>query len=115
VQFFLNSVFFSYSQILFSNRRWLGAVVLMATFASPKIALMSLLGVILSNYTAYLLRFEPAKIESGFYGFNGILFGAATVFYYELTPLFLLLIPLFRFLYLLYSRIILRLLLICRG
>lgn len=95
MQFFLNSVFFSYSQILFSNRRWLGAVVLLATFASPKIALMSLLGVILSNYTAYLLRFEPAKIESGFYGFNGILFGAATVFYYELTPLFLLLIPLF--------------------
>lgn len=95
MQFFLNSIFYSYSQILFSNRRWLGALVLAATFVAPKIALMSLLGVILSNYAAYLLRFETSKIESGFYGFNGILFGAATVFYFQLSPVFLLLIPLF--------------------
>jgi urea transporter len=69
--------------------------VLGATFVSPKIGLMSLLGVLISNYSAHLLKFETSKIESGFYGFNGILFGAATVYYYQLSPLFLLLIPLF--------------------
>jgi urea transporter/murein DD-endopeptidase MepM/ murein hydrolase activator NlpD len=95
LKFFVNSILYSYSQILFSNRRWLGALVLGATFVSPKIGLMSLLGVLISNYSAHLLKFETSKIESGFYGFNGILFGAATVYYYQLSPLFLLLIPLF--------------------
>jgi len=95
VQFFLNSIFYSYAQVLFSNRRWLGALILAASFAAPGIAAMSLLGVVLTNLIAWFLKFEPAKIESGFYGFNGILFSAATVFFFNLTPLSVVLIPLF--------------------
>jgi urea transporter len=95
MSFFLDSILYSYAQIFFSNRRWLGAAVLAGTFVSPQVGLLSLLGVVTSNLTASLLKFDEAKIKSGFYGFNGILLGAAAGFYYELTPFLLVLIILF--------------------
>jgi urea transporter/murein DD-endopeptidase MepM/ murein hydrolase activator NlpD len=95
LQFFVDSILYSYAQIFFSNRRWLGAVMLAGTFIAPQLGLVSLLGVIISNLTAYILKFDESKIKSGFYGFNGILFGAATAFYFELTPFLLLLVLLF--------------------
>jgi urea transporter len=93
--FFLDSVLYSYGQIFFSNRRWFGALILIATFITPEIGLTSLLGVVISNFTALVLKYDRAKIRSGFYGFNGILFGAAVLFFYRLNFPLLLLIPLF--------------------
>jgi urea transporter/murein DD-endopeptidase MepM/ murein hydrolase activator NlpD len=95
MQFFLDSTLFSYAQIFFSNRKWFGAAILIASFASPFIGLMALLGVLISNLAAFILKFDTEKIRSGFYGFNGILFGASTAFYFELNNLLLLLIPIF--------------------
>lgn len=95
MQFFLDSTLYAYAQIFFSNRRWFGAAILIATFASPFLGLMSLLGVLLSNLVAYILKFDTEKIRSGFYGFNGILFGASTAFYFQLNNLLLLIIPIF--------------------
>lgn len=93
--FFVNSVLYSYAQIFFSNRRWLGLGALVASMFVPDIGLMSLFGVVLSNLVAVLLKFERNKIESGVYGFNGILFGAATTYYFELSYMLLFLIPVF--------------------
>jgi urea transporter len=83
MKFFLDSILFSYAQIFFSNRRWFGAAALLATFVLPEIGMLALLGVIISNLVAYLLKFDLDRIKSGFYGFNGILFGAASAFYFE--------------------------------
>ncbi|MBI5471257.1 MAG: urea transporter [Ignavibacteriae bacterium] len=93
--FFIDSILYSYAQIFFSNRRWLGAVLLAGTFLAPHIGLVSLLGVVIANLVAYTLKFDEAKIKSGFYGFNGILFGAGAAFYFELTPFLLALVILF--------------------
>lgn len=95
MQFLLDSVLYSYAQIFFSNRRWFGAAILIASFVSPFLGLMSLLGVLISNLAAYILKFDSEKIKSGFYGFNGILFGASVAFYFQLNNLLLLLIPIF--------------------
>ncbi len=95
MNFFLDSILFSYGQIFFSNRRWFGALALTATFVVPEIGSMSLLGVVISNLTALMLKYDRAKIRSGFYGFNGILFGAAVIFFYKLSFPLLLLVPLF--------------------
>lgn len=92
---FLDSILYSYAQIFFSNRRWLGGVILAGTFALPHLGLVALLGVTLANLSAYLLKFDETKIRSGFYGFNGILFGAAAAFYFELSLFLLPLIVLF--------------------
>jgi urea transporter len=92
---FLDSIFFSYSQIFFSNRKWFGVIASVATFVIPKLGLMALLGVVISNFLAFILKFDKNKTRSGFYGFNGILFGAAASFYFELSPFLLLVIPIF--------------------
>jgi urea transporter/murein DD-endopeptidase MepM/ murein hydrolase activator NlpD len=95
MSFFVDSILFSYGQIFFSNRRWFGGLLLFSTFISPEIGLTSLLGVIISNSTAIVLRYDRVKIKSGFYGFNGILFGASVVFFYKLDLQLLGLAPLF--------------------
>ena len=88
-----DSILYSYAQILFSNRRWSGALLLAATFFSPHIGLMGLAGGILSNLLAYALRYDPGRIRSGFYGFNGILLAAALGYFYGFSPLILMLFP----------------------
>lgn len=95
MQSFSDSILYSYAQIFFSNRRWFGAAVLAATFVTPQLGILALLGVIISNITATVLKFDTEKIRSGFYGFNGILFGAAAAFYFEITPFILLLVLIF--------------------
>lgn len=95
MKFLIESILYSYSQIYFNNRLWFGVILLILSFLNFELGLVSLIGVVLSNLTAFLLKFDKEKIRSGFYGFNGLLFGAATLFYYENNFSFLFLIPLF--------------------
>lgn len=95
MKFFLESIFYSYAQIFFSNRYWFGIAVFLATLVSPKIGLMSLCGVIISNMIAVVLKFDNEKIRTGFYGFNGILFGASAAFYFEISLSLLIIIAIF--------------------
>ncbi len=95
MQAFIDSILYSYAQIFFSNRRWLGGVILAGTFAIPQLGIIALLGVTIANLSAYLLKFDESKIRSGFYGFNGILFGAAAAYYFELSLFLLPLVVLF--------------------
>lgn len=59
---------------------------MVATFIVPEIGLLALEGVLICNLLAMLLKYDSEKVRSGFYGFNGILFGAAIGFFFELTP-----------------------------
>jgi urea transporter/murein DD-endopeptidase MepM/ murein hydrolase activator NlpD len=92
---FLDAVLYAYAQILFSNRRWFGALLVLATFFHPTSALLALAGVLLSTALAHFLKFDAARIQTGFYGFNGILLGAAYGYYLDLTPFLLALFPVF--------------------
>lgn len=93
--FLVDSVLFSYAQIFFSNRKWFGLVVLLVSILTPKIGFLGLFGVITANLIAYYLKFDTNKIRSGFYGFNGILFGAAVGYFYETSLIIILLLPIF--------------------
>lgn len=95
MKFFLDSVLFSYSQIFFCNRKWFGAVTLLSTFIVPELGALALLGVLISNSLALYLEFDRTKIRNGFYGFNGILFGTAAAFYFEITPFLFFIILIF--------------------
>lgn len=86
IKYFFESIIFSYSQIFFCDRKWFGIVALLATFILPELGILALAGVIISNLIAIWLKFDRTKIRNGFYGFNGILLGAASSFYFELTP-----------------------------
>ena len=95
IKYFFESIIFSYSQIFFCNRKWFGIVALLATFILPELGILALAGVIISNLIAIWLKFDKTKIRNGFYGFNGILLGAASSFYFELTPFIIGLIFIF--------------------
>lgn len=95
MRLFIDSVLYSYAQIFFSNRRWFGAAALAATMLLPHAGLLALLGVIISNTIAALLKFDTEKIKSGFYGFNGILVGAAAAYYFQVDLFLLALILIF--------------------
>lgn len=95
MKLFLDGIFFSYAQIFFSNRRWFGAMILAASLFSPEIGLMGLFGAAFSNGIAYALKFDKEKIRNGFYGFNGILLGAASTYFFALNLQLLLLLPIF--------------------
>jgi urea transporter len=91
MQFFLDSIFFSYAQIFFSNRKWFGIAAMLTTFIVPEVGIMGLLGVSVSNALAIYFNFDKEKIRNGFYGFNGILIASAAAFFFKLT-LFLVVI-----------------------
>lgn len=95
MKYFIDSILFSYAQIVFSNRRYVGGAVLTASLFHTQVGLMGLFGVIFANWLAHLLRFDSEKIRTGFYGFNGILFASAALFYFKLNFYFLAVIPLF--------------------
>ncbi len=95
IRIFIDTILYSYAQIFFSNRRWVGATVLTATFVSPIIGIFALLGAIISTLLAHGLKYNHERIRTGFYGFNGILFGAAGAYYCELTPLYVAFICVF--------------------
>jgi urea transporter len=91
----VDSILYSYAQIFFSNRKWFGVIAMFSTFIVPQIGIMGLGGVMLSNLLAYLLKFDKDKIESGFYGFNGLLFGASAAYFFEITPFLIFIVILF--------------------
>jgi urea transporter/murein DD-endopeptidase MepM/ murein hydrolase activator NlpD len=95
MQFFIDSVLYSYAQIFFSNRKWFGLIIMIASAFVPEIGMMGFAGVVLSNLIAIYLKFDKLKIRNGFYGFNGLLFGAASVFYFPVDLFLLFIIFLF--------------------
>lgn len=95
INYFIDSILYSYAQILFSNRKWLGFIALTATLLNPTVGLCGIYGLIISNSIAFLLKFDSDKIKSGFYGFNGILLGLSIPFYFELSGQIFLLLTVF--------------------
>jgi len=85
----IDSTLFSYSQIFFSNRRWFGFLVLIATFIFPVHGSIILFSTLITNFIALIFNYEQKKIREGFYGFNGLLFGAALSFFYKPNEYFL--------------------------
>lgn len=91
----IDSTVFSYSQIFFSNRRWFGFLVLCATFINPINGSIILFSTLITNLIALILNFDEKKVREGFYGFNGLLFGAALSFFYKPNEYFIPILILF--------------------
>jgi urea transporter len=89
MQLYLDALLYSYAQIFFSNRRWLGALALVSTAIAPLVGVGGFIGGLICNGLAIGLRFDRHRIRSGFYGFNGILFGAASAYYFQFSPTYI--------------------------
>jgi solute carrier family 14 (urea transporter)/urea transporter len=65
-------------QVFFMNNPLTGLLILVAIVVqSRKVAVFGILGLLSSNLLAIALRFEDGMIESGLFGYNGVLVGLA--------------------------------------
>jgi urea transporter len=76
-----------FGQIFFQDNILLGVLIVAALgIASPVILLFALLGNISSLVTAHLIGAQKSIIETGIYGFNGILVGVVAHLYLKDFP-----------------------------
>jgi urea transporter len=86
LEFILDMVFFSYSQIFFCRNRWLALLFILATFAvHPLVGLSGISGAVLANLYAYLFGLDREKIRSGYYGYNAVLLSLGLGYYVGLS------------------------------
>ncbi len=73
----LDCLLLAYSQLFFSRSRWVGALMMAATLAVPRMFLAGAGGVLLATLLAQALRQSPDLIRSGMFGYNALLVGLA--------------------------------------
>lgn len=78
-------VLFSYSQILFTQNRWVGLILLVATFVEPVLGGLGLASVLVSFVVVRLSRFSTEVARRGLYGYNPLLVGLAIGAFLELN------------------------------
>jgi len=80
----------SYSEILFMQRAWPGALMLLATLSVPAIGFSGLVSVAAAFVFARFIGVAQTFLESGFFTYNTLLVGLGLGSLFQLTPLSLL-------------------------
>ena len=93
IKYFSDSIINSYSQIFFSDNKWFGVLLLLASFLDPYTGASGLLAVIITALFAKWFGFSAEQMRSGSYGFNSLLVGLLLGVHFKLnTPFFLILV-----------------------
>jgi len=72
-----DSLLFSYSQLLFSQSRLIGVLLMAATFTVPRLGLAGVLSVCTALAVAHTIRLSPDLNRCGLFGYNALLVGLA--------------------------------------
>jgi urea transporter len=81
----VDAILLSYASIIFSRRRDIGVILVVATFNEPALGLTGIVGVILSLTFARIIGFAPELWRSGFLSFNALLGSLGVAFLYTFT------------------------------
>jgi len=76
-------VLHSYSQVLFSDSTLLGVFLLGLTFVYPLQGVAGLVGCMVAIVSVVALGISPSKIDSGYYGLNGMLVGLGLGLFFQ--------------------------------
>ena len=76
----------AYSQIYFARNRVSGALFMAATFVVPAHGASGLIGLVITDFWAWLLDRPLQHRQEGYYGFNGLLVGLALGLYFRFSP-----------------------------
>ncbi len=76
-RFTLDAILNSYGLVYFSDRRWFGGVLLIATMLAPFHGLVGLSGTLVTIVFALQFGFDRAAVRSGRYSFNSLLVALA--------------------------------------
>ncbi|AGA25671.1 urea transporter [Singulisphaera acidiphila] len=80
-------------QVYFQANALTGAVLVTGiALSSPLMAMGAVVGSAIGTATARLCKFQEAEVAEGLYGFNSMLVGIATFFYFRLSPVSLALL-----------------------
>lgn len=82
----LSAVLVAYAQVLFSDHRGVGALLLLATLVAPRAGLHGLAAVALGHALVRLLSLAEAAAARGRYGYNPLLVGLAVGALFEPGP-----------------------------
>ena len=92
-KYYSHSVINSYSQIFFSDNRWFGILLLLASFIDPYTGVSGLLAVLITALFTKWFGFNGEQMRSGAYGFNSLLVGLLLGVHFKLNlPFFLILV-----------------------
>ena len=94
LKFCADTVLLSYARIFFAENRLLGSIVLVATLNVPMVGFFGLLGGMISSTCAALIGMDRDSVRKGVYGLNGILVGLGVGYYFEATPVMLVVLVL---------------------
>ncbi len=90
IQLFKEGVVKSYSQIFFSQNRFLGLLVMAVTFINPFLGICGLLAIALINLFAMIFGFDRNQVREGYFGFNALLLGLVFAFEYQFNFAFVI-------------------------
>jgi len=76
----LDAILHSYSILFFTQKKWVGACLLFATFIIPQHALLGLSSVLIAAGVAHLLGFDKHAIRDGRIVFNALLVGMTVAY-----------------------------------
>ena len=80
-------------QVMFQNNAFSGILMLSGIlYSSWQLALLAIIGNIISTATAWICSYSREDIKNGLYGFNGTLVGIAIGVFIEITWLSMLLL-----------------------
>jgi urea transporter len=82
----IDAILLSYSSIIFSRHRLVGAIVLLSTFNEPLAGFTGLTGVMIALIFSRLMNFAPELWRQGFLSFNALLCSLGVSFLFSLTP-----------------------------
>ncbi len=78
----------SYNQVFFSDNKWFGLLLIIASFVNVNAGISGLCAVFFSLLIATVLGFNPTYIKSGSYTFNVLLVGFTMGVYFCYSPAF---------------------------
>lgn len=85
---YLKGAVMSYAYLFFSNRVWLGTVLLGITFFDLVAGLSGLVAIAVCQLCSELFRFNRAGVLDGMYSYNALMVGLALGSYYEWSLLY---------------------------
>lgn len=83
---FFQIILKGYGQVLICLNTFSGLLVAMAIFyGSVRIGFLTLASVIVSSFTAFIIKAKPGHVNSGVYGFNGVVLGVAWLWFFKFS------------------------------
>lgn len=91
-QLYFEGALNSYSQIFFSNDRWFGIMLIIASFIDPFAGIAGITAVLVTQFFALWFGFDKENVRNGVYGFNSVMVGLVMGVLYKHSPQFFVLL-----------------------